>query len=82
LVKKEAREDGDSEFENDWTFVDDNDEDEIAEAAQQHTVEQTMAGMNRVSVDGRMGSGSLALGSMVLKGASSPKDQASASRRE
>jgi sterol 3beta-glucosyltransferase len=84
LIKKETRVDGDSEFEEDWTFVDDDNDDEEPETAPQYAVGQAITGMKQLSMDGtHPGSASLALGSIVLKGASSSKDQAaSASRRE
>lgn len=78
LIKKETRTDGDSEFEDDWTFVDDDNDDDEVDSVPQYAVGEAITGMKQLSMDGtQAGSSSLALGSIVLKGAS-----ASASRRE
>ncbi|KAF2878122.1 sterol 3-beta-glucosyltransferase [Massariosphaeria phaeospora] len=65
------------EFEEDWTLVEDDEEVDIAHPFE---IQQPIAGMNRASTDiSRIGPSSLALGSMVLRGASTSKKRNSES---
>jgi len=82
LVKKEVKQGDDSEIEDEWTFVGNNDEDEMV-GGEQAMVNQAMADLSLIPIDGRLGSGSIGLGGVVLKGAGSvSKDQTTAFRQE
>ncbi|OCK82777.1 glycosyltransferase family 1 protein [Lepidopterella palustris CBS 459.81] len=74
LVKKrEKRNDAANEFEEDWTFIDDEEE---LEMAPQVAGWQSLKHIQNAPLDGRAGSSALALGSMVLKGASTVQGDA------
>lgn len=78
LIKKHAKRDDESdEFEEDWTMIE---EDGDVEIPAPQEMQRAIAGMTRASTDGsQLGSSSLVLGSMVLKG-SSKRDSESAYR--
>ncbi|KAF2195481.1 glycosyltransferase family 1 protein [Zopfia rhizophila CBS 207.26] len=75
FVKKHAKLDELDEFDEDWTLVDDDDDEiDIPQQFQHLRIQQPLDGSNRASLDtSRMGTGSMALGSMVLKGANASK---------
>ncbi|ORY13303.1 UDP-glucose:sterol glycosyltransferase [Clohesyomyces aquaticus] len=72
LIKKHSKRDEDTdELDEDWTMIEDYDE---ADIPQPFEITQAVDGVNTVAVDTpRMGGGSLALGSMVLRGASTSR---------
>ena len=73
LVKKHAKKDGDDEtddFDDEWTIIEDEEE---VEFGNQAMLNEAAAGMTNPSLD-RSGAGTLALGSMVLKGASAKRN--------
>ncbi|KAF2012068.1 glycosyltransferase family 1 protein [Aaosphaeria arxii CBS 175.79] len=80
LIKKHEKREGDSDEFDDWTLVE---EAEDLEPPHPFEIQQPVAGMARASTEGaRLGSGSLALGSMVLKASSTPRgDPGSASKK-
>jgi sterol 3beta-glucosyltransferase len=67
LIKKHAKQDGDQtdDFDEDWTMVDEGEE--LDAAAYPFQAQQALMGINQDA--SRTGGGSLALGSMVLRGA-------------
>ncbi|KAF2201677.1 UDP-glucose:sterol glycosyltransferase [Delitschia confertaspora ATCC 74209] len=85
LVKKDTTPDGDSLSEEDWTLIDDNDEEDIV-IPPEYAIGDAIRGMNQLAIDpSHVGSSSMVLGSMALKGASSSKGNGKetfASRRE
>ncbi|KAF2661730.1 glycosyltransferase family 1 protein [Lophiostoma macrostomum CBS 122681] len=77
LVKKHTKPDDDTDdFEDEWTMIE---EDEQLELSKQFEITEPLAGMSRASTDGsRLGAGSLALGSMAMKGAGASKRDSTA----
>ncbi|KAF2739361.1 sterol 3-beta-glucosyltransferase [Polyplosphaeria fusca] len=84
LIQQNTRRTNDSDDLEDWTMVSDREEDEdVSQFSAPFTIQQAVSGMNRASVDASgMGRGSLALGSMVLKGASSSQRNSESAYRE
>ncbi|KAF2115504.1 sterol 3-beta-glucosyltransferase [Lophiotrema nucula] len=83
LIKKHAKRDGETDDDEDWTLIEDQQEEIDEDSPQVFQIQQPVAGMTRASTDlSTAGKGSLALGSMVLKGATSKRNSESAYRGE